>query len=382
MTWLYIEPSDVWMFRDARPFPTDQGLTARSMFPPSPFTVQGALRSSLLGRLAVSWHDYAFGAGAGIEQVWARLGRPGASGSAGLGQFAMRGPVLGVAFGQSVELRFPLPADAFALGKTKVGSYQLSSPKPAKSRSWRTNRVFDDAQLSTLEVDADVQPEGIEAQVWLDGANLERYLAGDPFEAAPSGAFVANEPRLGIEIDHGPRRPKDGQLYTAEFVRLHNDVGLVVEVSDTVEWPSAAGVLAMGGQARAAHYRSMAAPNLPGQRLHNPQTLVRVLLLTPAYFEAGWRPASGDWSEVFGVEARLVSVALGRPLSLGGWDLANPSARHKPMYNFVPAGSVFYFEFRKAIGSLDTPFTQSPDGGLPLGRLGFGMMALGTWAYR
>ena len=33
MTWLFIEPTDVWFFRDGRPFPTGGGHTARGIFP-------------------------------------------------------------------------------------------------------------------------------------------------------------------------------------------------------------------------------------------------------------------------------------------------------------------------------------------------------------
>ncbi|MBL8152360.1 MAG: CRISPR-associated protein Cmr3, partial [Blastocatellia bacterium] len=38
---LFIEPSDVWLFRDARPFAAGEQSRATSLFPPTPRTIQG-----------------------------------------------------------------------------------------------------------------------------------------------------------------------------------------------------------------------------------------------------------------------------------------------------------------------------------------------------
>jgi CRISPR/Cas system CMR-associated protein Cmr3 (group 5 of RAMP superfamily) len=44
MTWLQIRPQDVWLFRDGKPFSGGEDHAATGIFPPTPFTVQGALR--------------------------------------------------------------------------------------------------------------------------------------------------------------------------------------------------------------------------------------------------------------------------------------------------------------------------------------------------
>jgi hypothetical protein len=45
VTTLFLEPLDVWLFRDGRPFMAGQQFRAASRFPPSPLVVQGALRA-------------------------------------------------------------------------------------------------------------------------------------------------------------------------------------------------------------------------------------------------------------------------------------------------------------------------------------------------
>lgn len=58
MTWLFIEPDDVWLFRDGHPFSAGEGHIARCLFPPTPLTLQGALRSSLLAMSGVTLDEY------------------------------------------------------------------------------------------------------------------------------------------------------------------------------------------------------------------------------------------------------------------------------------------------------------------------------------
>ena len=47
---LFIEPSDVLLFRDGKPFSAGDDHAARSIFPPSPRTFQGAVRAAILSR--------------------------------------------------------------------------------------------------------------------------------------------------------------------------------------------------------------------------------------------------------------------------------------------------------------------------------------------
>ena len=57
MSWMLIEPGDVWSFRDGRPLLAGGGSITRSLFPPAPLTVQGAIRSLILGWTAGKRRD-------------------------------------------------------------------------------------------------------------------------------------------------------------------------------------------------------------------------------------------------------------------------------------------------------------------------------------
>jgi CRISPR-associated protein Cmr3 len=100
---------------------------------------------------------------------------------------------------------------------------------------------------------------------------------------------------------------------------------------------------------------------------------VKIVLLTPAYFSDGWQPERGDWSEwVNG--GKLVSVAVGKPHLISGWDVANNQP--KPLRHYVPAGSVFFFEDAEVTNK---PFTETPRDSLDHGAMGFGAFAVGSW---
>lgn len=72
--------------------------------------------------------------------------------------------------------------------------------------------------------------------------------------------------------------------------------------------------------------------------------VVRVVLLTAAWFEEGWRPSpSGPLlrSEA-GVTARLIAARVDRPETISGWDFEKGGP--KPTRRLVPAGCVYWVE--------------------------------------
>ena len=72
----------------------------------------------------------------------------------------------------------------------------------------------------------------------------------------------------------------------------------------------------------------------------------KVIFSTPAIFEKGWLPKWIDEKTLIGeyndLKLKLLAAAIGKPLSIGGFDMKKRMP--KPMYKAIPAGSVYYFE--------------------------------------
>ena len=229
--------------------------------------------------------------------------------------------------------------------------------------------------------------EAIEEPRWLSDWALSDYLNNLPFSALPAGELFNTEPRLGIALDYTRRRPLQGMLYQIEFVRPDEEVGMVVWLSDFVDLPAPQGTMRIGGEGRSAYYRTLTDEEVKVDAgLKQAAQRFKLVFLTPTYFDGGWQPADGDagWSRLLGGPVRLVSASLGRPQRIGGWDIAARGGRgwHKPIRAYVPAGSVYFFEANESMTPPSEPVCQTPsDEDLPLGRLGFGQAAVGTWEW-
>ncbi len=182
--------------------------------------------------------------------------------------------------------------------------------------------------------------------LWLTETELLKYLAGNKVQAVEKNQLYESENRIGIGIEKSHNRVvEDGMLYEAEFIRLSEDVGLLIEMTgegyDETKW-NKGGILQLGGEGRAAQYESVKTANWP----KIPATKrLKIYLATPAYFEDGSQPNS--WNDYFEGNPKLIAAAINRYESMGGFDWAadpeNKSA-HRPARRYVPAGSVYYLE--------------------------------------
>ncbi len=354
MQWVFIQALDVWMFRDSKPFSAGQNFYARSLFPPQPGTMQGVLRSHYLERMGVDLNAYARGQVTNLP-----IGTPSS-----LGALRITGPFVARRENGRLTRCLPLPLDV-------MGGELLS---PAAGFDYATNAPFAGWHPLVPEGQAGLKKE-IGEESWLDEAAFAAYLKGDMRRVQPTPAerLYQREERTGLGLDHRRRAHAQGLFYRAEFVRPREGVGLLVGLSVDV-FAEAAGMLSIGGEGRAGVYEVLQGYAPPPQATAAGR--VKIVLLTPAWFSGGWQPAGGDWSPWLGAGARLVSLALGKPLALSGWDLAR--RRPKPLRHFVPAGSVFFFEDAQLTGS---SFTESPAGEPDYGAMGYGAYAAGSWNY-
>jgi CRISPR-associated protein Cmr3 len=221
----------------------------------------------------------------------------------------------------------------------------------------------------TLLWDSSAERPGEPTQgLWLTASALRSFLFDKQNPTAQAvfdrDLFVI-ERRCGIEIDTARKTASKGKLFGVDFVRLQPGVGFLLEVEligdSGSELPGllpAEGFLYLGGERRTVHYRSVGNGEVSEytQLLTPPQQIgpqFTLLLVTPTLFRVtspggtGWLP---DWINEETLEGglpdaprfRILSAALGKPIPIGGWDLAK--RQPKALRWAVPAGSAYYCE--------------------------------------
>ncbi|MBI2863665.1 MAG: hypothetical protein HYX94_03785 [Chloroflexi bacterium] len=356
---LFVEPVDVWLFRDGRPFDLGGDHQARSVFPPLPTVVQGAMRSHHLAVRGASLADYL----AGRDRIDREIGAPGSDAP---NHLRFRGPIVAKATGHRggkriIERFFPLPADAL------VEESSIRAMQPSRRTVGATN-LPDGVGLIGSEGAAAAARGGGEGRKWLREADLRTYLqeggVSKECTVGESCLFVY-ESRFGIGRDDRTRGTREGLLYEARKVRPCDDVGLYVEVDGLTGWPQR-GVMAFGGEGHGARYEMVDLPTLQPEPCMGDMGF-KVVFLTPTFFAKGWQP--GDWSALLGSPVVFRGAAVGKPVVLGGFDMAKK--RHKPARRYVPAGSVYFFE-----GTPPQGLQSISEFG---GNIGFGQFLIGRW---
>lgn len=355
---LFLEPVDVWLFRDGRPFDALSDHRAQSLFPPYPTVMQGVLRSHHLVVKKVDLRDPQ-----AIEQAIGTAERypPG---------FRVRGPFVARRTDSGVVRYLPLPQDAVKEGTRFRALVPRSLPDSVRC-SAPTPKVLWPPEKS----------DKLETQWWLREDALREYLEKGKVQAdeeaiqggkvCPSSHLFQRENRLGIALEDATRTTQEGALYEVEFVRPCPGVGLAVEVHGLDGW-SEKGLLRIGGEGRGARFEVAAMADWPPPPNPLPQRF-RLYLATPAYFENGWCPA--DWGKFFQGSVTLVAAAIGRYEAVGGYDLATRD--HKPARRYVPAGSVYFFETDGRAALKDGLTNQAvTDNGA---EIGFGQICIGRW---
>jgi CRISPR-associated protein Cmr3 len=372
---LMIQPHDVLLFRDGKPFSAGTDIRARSLFPPTPFTIQGAIRARILFSSGTSPADYAQGTTPAAQKLRNLIGTPQGS----YGQLRLQGPFLARQENGRWVRYFPLPADVVCL----KGAYTLLQPLEDSRSRWQSN-LPDDLQMPWIRTTE--RPE--EARGWISEQELGRYLReGAPGKVLEESEFVEREYRFGIAMERSRRTARESYLYLAEFLRLKENAAFWVEVDGITpaDLGGERGFLQLGGEARAAYYEVRESGL--GSLLSPPNPLpdrFKVVLLTPAWFSGGWAPQNGNWSLFFNGSVRLVSAIIPRYQAIGGAyvdDQRRRAAFQKPMRRFVPAGSVYFFEREGTASWAGKPFTETPSGEGDYGQIGFGICVIGEWNY-
>lgn len=348
---VFITPQDVWMFHASKPFSAGQNFYMQSQFPPNPQVTYGATRTHYLEVNGIRFEDYNSGRRKDVEKIIGTATEAGALRVTG--PFVARKNADG-----KIERFFPLPLDVL----------KESIMRPLKSVAWAANMPDWWRPLGLPEGE---KPDMAKAKddLWLSESAFAQYLNGKPFEATEQKDLFGFDERVGLALDPKRRKNEEGKFYRAKFVRPCAGVGLLLTLNHEVFRER--GTISVGGESRMGNYQV----DKPVQDNYQAQGRVKVVLLTPSYFSGGWHPHNHDWSRWLGNEAKLVSYAIGKPLSISGWNVA--TGKPKPLRHFLPAGSVFYFEdadWQKQ------PFTEDA-AEAPYSVMGFGAAAVTNWDY-
>jgi CRISPR-associated protein Cmr3 len=385
-----IEPRDPLIVRDGRPFGPTPGARANTLSFPLPSTLVGALRTR-----------------AGSDTQGHFIEKPET-----VLQYSMRGPLL-VELDESDEIEqyyLPAPADAllYTNSKQKVRRVWLSPQEELKNSI--SNQPDNLCYISPKEIikgkaysDAPSFWNAADFMQWLSQPEDSPSDSDNDFAFANPGIkSLPKDTRMHVSINKDTQTGEDGLLYLTsglEFVRVEEQkddayrksfhrLALAVDFDHPIKDDNRR-LAPLGGERRLMHWRTGAGTfdeQLSAKRSEIIEQIyqekqARVVLLTPAYFQHGYRPEL-QWS-MGGVTATLKGVVNPRYQTAGGWDYKENQP--KATKRIAPAGSVYYVAFAEDADNADIEawcnavWLRNISDGEQWQRDGFGLAVLGTW---
>ncbi len=347
---ILIEPNDVLLFRESKPFMAGEGHLARSVFP-LPQVIAGAIRSKILIDSNFS-NDAKKLVGFGKDEPEFTI----------LGHFLFRN-----------EEFFATPLD-IATAKGIEGYFFV---RPLKI--WNGRFIFSGKHIHFKSVGG-----------YLSCKHLIDYLGCDlnenELEDIIRDDLFTRESRIGIKLGDA-KVTEEGYFYKAEFLRLNKGVRLSVWLDDGCEDVRAFlgedGLIKLGGENRFAKFKFE--NKNPLSKLEevweeikeeiNRKKKFKLYVATPLLVKNN---NSYTWDIKAPLEKELniliknVYPLIGKPLTFSGWDYAE----NKPKSNryAVPQGSVYFVEFKGKIEH-DKPYLKLGE----LMKLGYGLCFMGVW---
>jgi CRISPR-associated protein Cmr3 len=348
---IMIKPEDTLFFRDGKPFEMGVDNFSHFIFPPFPMTFYGALRTAIISSVATVRDFLNAHIEENVKDVVGDTSNPG--------NLEIKGPFLFHIdyLTESKTVLAPLPYDLLEYNSGNRTIFVKIAPND--SLHFYSNLKYEITPATPREETESKEHE-------------ERYINIINLVTAYflSGIFNANEitnktrvkteifeieRKVGIKLDKSTKSTEENYLYSASHIRLKEGFGFLVEVNNDNNLLPNQGYLRLGGDTRVAEFKEIdfdlssitedIVNNLPEL---NEDFLLEFILLTPAIFKNGWYPdfLNNDMGflkgEFGGISLTLISAVLGKPLYIGGFDLAK--GYPKEMKKAVPAGSVYYFK--------------------------------------
>ena len=308
---IQIKSIDTLIFRDGRPFGSDNDSWANSLTFPSLTSIYGALRAIYFSQNP-NEIDFANKKNDPTKDL----------------------KIKGVYFYKDDEgLLFPLPKDLVYDKKER----RLISLSIIKNKN--SNNPLEYIFTSDKEIE---NKEGFLGEI-----AFLAYLNQDDnkFSFCENSNFILEESKIGIGRNNNTKSVDEGRLYRVGLKRYKN-LSFIIDF-EGIEIKKE-GLLRFGGEGKGAYYTEYNEINLiKCKDLEG--DIFKLILLTPAIFQQGWIPDFIDRNNFEGnfdgIDVKLIAAAVGKAEYIGGWDIQEN--KPKPMFKAIPAGSVYYFKLQK-----------------------------------
>ncbi len=378
-TWI-IEPRDPLIVRDGRPFGLIPGSRATSLKFPFPSTITGNLRTR-----------------AGTVNGYFDKSK-----IAELKQLAVEGPLLVKlnVEGEIDDWLLPAPADAifFDQDKAEKQPLRIRQTVPIAIGRGMTNLSADLAAVGLLKEEKG-KPCSEAPHFWYWN-KFKQWLINahdsDDIKLSEWGITgLTQDMRTHVSVEHKTQTSLDRALFQTrglEFTHTNNQWDRLALAISTRAENITPGLIPLGGERRISIWReskrALLEPQCPNEIRNKIKQAkgCRVLLITPAYFQQGFRP---QWllNVGAGVTPTLQAIAIQRPQVVSGWDFEQD--RPKPTRRLAAAGTVLFLKLDGTESAIDEWINSiwmqciSDDdlsGNAAQSRLdGFGLAVVGAW---
>jgi len=354
------EALDSLFFRDGRPMNAGESCWLESVFPPTGYTLQGAIRAAILDSVGADIKAFQ----EGKPCLWDGSSLNDEIGDGrNIGRLKLSGPFLGF----KDTFLFPSPLDLVQqkesgkLGLLKPGTPALSdlASHPVKvpyiigkgykvvKEKYISRRVFESI------LNGEIPPSDSRVLVPLYGEN----------EDLDTAALLFREYKVGLARDNATKQNKEGMLYVISKVRPTAELKICVKVSgvESGHQPGKDKLLLgkLGGEGKLALIsvkewkEEDVLPKAPSLQPVNGALRFKIVFTTSALMvEKGWLPKGFEecqsngtayWKgEVDSCKFSIISACIGKPVRICGWNLAE--RKPKALKFAIPAGSVYFCE--------------------------------------
>lgn len=383
---LFIEPTEPLLFRKGLPFNAGENNFAESLFPPTPETMQGALRAML----AVQWEKATPNRARNARSLFLEdrvvelIGERSEYGRFRITEFTLGRRNTRT---NQVERLFPTPShiiEAEVRESWEEPTNEIIPLVPERSSQNIISNHPAEAQFLFPDLGNKKTVGKAESlKGWLTAQGLQLVLSkkGLPrkeMQRENKKQYILEEEdiykreaRQGIRINNKAKTTDEGYLYQIQMIRMQQHCGFVVDIefgekdygkkttplsTEEEQKREAArrqevppeiaalhdGWMTLGGEQRVARFTVLQPEEIAAEQGISRTGKGNLLYFaTPAYFKGGWLPTTEGI-----LPASPIAAAIERYQSIGGWQLipGNAGGASKLTRRCIPAGSVYYFD--------------------------------------